>query len=70
MEESFSLQKIPLYIKQVFFYDLQKKIKYYEIFLLEKKKSQPIQFLHHNFTTFPIFFLFSLKDLLQLGSRM
>ena len=32
------------------FENTKKAIKYYEIFLLEKKKSQPIRFLQDNFT--------------------
>ena len=53
-----------------YFESKKKKIKYYEIFLLEKKKSQPIQFLQDNFTLFPISFPFFLKGLLELASRM
>ena len=45
-----------------------KKIKYYEIILLEKKKSQSIQFVQHNSTLFPISFLFLLIGLLELAS--
>ena len=33
-----------------YFENTKKAIKYYEIFLLEKKKSQPIQFLQDNLT--------------------
>ena len=42
-------------------YSLQstkEKIKYYEIFLLEKKISQPNQFFQHNFTVFSVFLFF------------
>ena len=34
-----------------YFENTKKAIKYYEIFLLEKKKSQPIQFLQDNLTS-------------------
>ena len=51
-----------------YFQSTKKKIKYYEIFLLEKKKRQPKQFLQHNFTLFP--FLFFLIGLLELASIM
>ena len=33
-------------------------MKYYEIFLVEKEKSQSIQFVQYNFTSFSISFLF------------
>ena len=52
------------------FESTKKAIKYYEIFLLENKKSQPIQFLRHNFTLFPISFLFFETGLLELASKM
>ena len=39
-----------------YFESTKKAIKYYETCLLEKKKSQPIQFLQHSFTLFPISF--------------
>ena len=53
-----------------YFESIKKAIKYYEIFLLEKKISQPIQFLQHNFTLFPVSFLFYLIGLLELASKM
>ena len=49
-----------------YFESKKKAIKYYEIFLLEKKKSQPIQFLQHKFTFLPIFFIFYLIGFLEL----
>ena len=45
-------------------------MKYYEIFLVEKEKSQSIQFVQYNFTSFSISFLFfSLIGLLELASK-
>ena len=49
-----------------YFERTEKKTKCYEIFFLEKKKSQPIQFLQHNFTSCYISFLFSLIGLWNL----
>ena len=51
-------------------YSLQstkKKIKYYEIFLLEKKISQPNQFFQHNFTVFSVSFLFFPNRPVRIG---
>ena len=41
-----------------YFESTKKKVKCHKIFLLGKTKSQPIQFLQHNFTSFSISFLF------------
>ena len=54
-------------------YSLQstkKKIKYYEIFLLEKKISQPNQFFNITLLCFLFLFFFSQIGLLELASRM
>ena len=54
--------------KQYYCFERTKmKIKYFEIFLVEKKKSQSIQFLQHNFSWCSILFLFFLNRPLRIG---